>query len=515
MKILKHISGLAGATLASRILGMLRDIFFANFLGGGTVMSAFILAFTIPNVFRRLLGEGAIGTALIPLISRKLKEKNGRRKAGESFMVQFVLIGIILTFISVVISILSLIIYPFIDIKYVKFAFKFLPLIMPYAVFICLSGIVTSALNSVKQFFLPALTSLLLNIFLIFSLFLIVSKLTSPAATLTVLSLTVLSSGIIQLFLLMLLLKKEQLFVQTNLNFANGFKAFFNNIFKHPFVKEVWTLALPALISASALQISLIIDRTLAALLGKYAVPALYYSDRIVFISIGIFAVAMGSVLLPNMSSFATEKDYKGLVNALTFGLKHMLFICIPTAAFTFLFRREIIRILFLHGEFDVNALNATAQALAFYSLGIPFFGIIKIILATYYSQKNMKTPLKISIVCISINIILNLILMWPLQQGGIALATVTASITNNFLLLYFLKKQFKDLAIGDVILSSLKIIIAAGIASLIAYYTYSTLSDSIQLIFSFAVAAITFAGLYLLTSLALDSKELKEWLHK
>lgn len=470
-------------------------------------MSSWILAFTIPNLFRRLLGEGALGTALIPLLTRQMSLADGKKNASRNFMLLVVVLGGFLAIISLITTLLSLLIFPFIATERIKLTFQILPILMPYSIFICLSGIAGAALNTLKKFFLPALTSLVLNVFLIASLFLVVPLFNSPLAILISLSISVLIAGIIQLGIMLLMLRQEGLL--DNFNFSQIRQAG-----NEPFLKEIWSLTLPGLLGASALQISFLADRWLACCLGNYAVPALYYSDRIVFLTIGVFAVAMGSVMLPDMSRFAADNDNNGMIRTLQFGLRQMLFICIPAACYTFFFRDNLIKLLFMRGAFDAKALSETSWALGFYAMGIPFFATIKIIVSGFYSRKDMKTPVKISVACIVLNIILNLILMWPLKQGGIALATVIASIVNNSVLLILLQRELKNIEFKEIFIPALRILIASILATVAAVLVNSQLSVLVNNSFATIISAIVFCLCYFIAAIACESKEIQEWLN-
>ena len=518
--ILKSSSGVAVATISSRILGMIRDICMASFLGGGTLMSAWIFAFTIPNLFRRLLGEGALGTVLVPIISHDLQKENGKQIARKNFVLLFALLGLFMSFISIITFILSTLILPYFHTAKTVLIIRTMPVIMPYSIFVCLSGITAATLNSIKKFFLPAVTSLLLNIALIAALFLFVDKTQNQLSILYTLSTAVLLAGAIQLIAMVILLNSNGLFKISALPAA--LKESFMLLFKrteNPFIKEIWRLLIPGLLGASALQISVLIDRTLALYLGEYAVPALYYSDRIVFLTVGIFAVSLGSVLLPDMSRFAIKKDYKGMVETIEFGLRHLMFICIPAMFFTFFFREEIIKLLFMRGKFNQEALNAASWALSFYACGIPFFASLKVLISGFYARKDMKTPVRISILCIAVNIILNLILMWPLRQGGIALATVLASLLNNTLLLIILNRElpgFKLLSLGG---SFLKFITVSSIAVTVSLYALPYLKNTmtncnIYLINGVELlpTAALFGVSYIIISAIIMSREVREW---
>ena len=279
-------------------------------------------------------------------------------------------------------------------------------------------------------------------------------------------------------------------------------------------------MVLPGFLGAGALQISFLLDRLLALCLGNHAVPALFYSDRIVFLSIGVFAVSMGGVLLPDMSKLAAKNDTAAMGDTLRFGIRQLFFVCVPAAAFTFICRGELIQLLFMRGAFDQKAFDATSWALAFYSLGIPFFAIIKVALSGFHARKEMDTPVKISIICISVNLILNLILMWPLKQGGIALATVISSILNNFLLLFILRKRLdgfkpeKSLAdFARILVSCVPAILAVCFSASVVSNLLANLSFDIPKGAEVAPLALIFGIAYFLSSMLFNRVELKEWI--
>ena len=244
--------------------------------------------------------------------------------------------------------------------------------------------------------------------------------------------------------------------------------------------------------------------------------PSLIYSDRIVYLPIGIFAVSIGSVAMSNMSRSAAHNDRKGMVDAFSFCLRQLLFICIPAAIYVLFFRDDLIELFYLGGKFGAREVRETAMALQAYALGIPAFAAIKVSVSMFYSRKKMATPVKISLICIVLNIVLNLILMWPLKQGGIALATVISSYVNNLILYYFLKKEFHDLKIGLLPTVS-KALISASTAAFITMMLEMKFFDLIRLgsfsgRFIHIVAVSTVFGFcYLLFSLMLGAKEPRE----
>jgi len=503
--ILKSSSGVALATLLSRVLGLFRVILEASILGGGALASAWQLAFMVPNMFRRFLGEGALGTAMVPLVSHAL-EKDGREATRRQLSVIFLSLGLVLALLIIIIAGISILLRLWVTVDYGRLALELIPLLMPYAFFMCFVGVISSVLNSIKVFFLPAMGALLLNIFIIGCLLLVAPGLGSDYhLILQALSYAVLIAGAVQLGLMLLLLHYYKMFPMKMESFGKGLKV----------VKELFRLTLPGLIGASALQFSLLTDRLIAAFIGSNAVPALTYSDRIVYLPIGIFALSLGAVLLPNMSRAAARDDFEELFSNLRLALRCLLYLCIPIAVFTVFFREPILRLLYMRGAFDQVALRETAWAMLFYGCGIPFFATTKILVPAFYARKDMTTPLKISIFCILLNLVLSLILMIWLRQGGIALATVIASMLNNALLLWMLHKKFKthDLKLKTLLPELFRGIIISGVLTILLFSVYPALFNRITIswlpndLLPLMITGSAFCGLYFVLTLLTGSK--------
>lgn len=430
--VFKSTMGLSGATFLSRILGLVREILTARIIGGGMLMSAWALAFKLPNLFRRILGEGALGTALIPLISHSL-ELEGERAARLKFSTITLWLAFLLVLITVLISVPALLVEPYVSVERWKLALLIIPVIMPYCIMICLVGVVTSLLNSLRVFVLPALASLLLNIFMIAAvLFFCPAYKNDPKECLYILSYSVLLSGLFELVLLGWLLKKKKMLPEFSRLVLWNFTV----------IRELIRLALPGIIGMSALQVSVVCDSLIAMAISDHAVAALYYSDRLIYLPIGIFAVAFGTVSLSLMSRLAANKQFKTMLVMMFRSMRQLLFITVPLAFYMIFFGRDLLDILFQRGAFDVSALNESAQALFWYAFGIPAFAATKVTVSGFYSRKDMKTPVYVSVFCIVLNVILSLSLMDSMRQGGIALATSITAYLNNFILLYLLRKK-------------------------------------------------------------------------
>ncbi len=450
--VLKSTLGLSASTFLSRLLGFVREVLTAQYIGGGMLMSAWSYAFMIPNMFRRILGEGALGTALIPLISHT-RATEGDASARQKFSTIILWLTFLLMAITVIVTALALLIEPFVTDERWRLALLAIPVVMPYCIMICLIGVATSLLNSLQVFFWPGMASLALNIFLIAALvFFCPPLLTRPLDLLYLLSATILLSGIVELLILTYLLWKKKMFPRVNRS----------TLFNMPAIREIWKLTLPGVFGMSALQIGMLSDQTLSMFISDYAKSALYYSERLIYLPIGIFAVAFGTVSLSTMSKLSAEKKYKTVLMMQFSSLRQLLFITIPIAVFFAVFGKELLSIVYLRGAFTQKALEETSKAMFWYSFGIPAFAALKVTLSGFYSRKDMMTPVYVSIGCIVMNILLSLILMFPMKQGGIALSTATMSYVNNIVLLLILKKTFGRMPLRSTVRYALGIVLLA-----------------------------------------------------
>ena len=424
---------LAASTLISRILGLVREMVTATVIGGGALMSGWTLALTWANTFRRILGEGELGKALVPILSLSL-EKEGLERARDRFSTILLWLILLLTALAVVLGIPSWLISRMLEPGRWKTAFELFPILAPYMVFICVVGAATACANVMREFFLPSLTAVVQNVVLILALVL-VCRHYQGMPLLRSFGLAVLVAGVLEMAMIFLILWRRGMMVRVTRAIMKDTET----------LKSIWKLILPGLLGASALQLSLQCDRWVAGIIGDYAPSSLYYSDRLVYLPVGIFAVSFATVANTELSRFAGAGRYDDLTAMLTKTIRILLFVSVPFAAFMVCFPEEIIRIFYHYGNFDETAVRETTYAFLMYSAGIPLFSVFKISSVAFTSRRDMVTPLKVSLVCISLNIILNFALMVPLKQGGIALATVVSSLLNNTLLLTIYNRQLPE----------------------------------------------------------------------
>jgi putative peptidoglycan lipid II flippase len=256
--------------------------------------------------------------------------------------------------------------------------------------------------------------------------------------------------------------------------YARGFR--FERGFRiaHPIAKRIGKLLLPRMLGTTVYQLSVLIDTVLASLawiVGKGGVAALYYSNRLVQLPLAIFGIALATAALPKMSKEVATKDMDKLKNTVSFSLKTVFTIMIPASLGLMILARPIIRILFERGEFTSYSTFITSNALFFYTFGLFAYAGIKILVSTYYYMGDTKTPVKTASVSLVINLVLNLILMWPLKIGGLALATSIAA-TYNFIALYvILTRRIGDVGTSSILSSFARICTAAGVMAVFTFF--------------------------------------------
>lgn len=433
--LLQGTRNLALSTMFCRVLGVVREILTAAVLGAGAYTSAWVMALTLPSLFRRILGEGALGSALVPMIVHSM-EQEGALRARERFSTILCYLSLLLCLISVLISVPAYILGMVLPPGHWQMAAWLTPFIMPYCVFICAVGVMSSYANSLREYFLPSLAAILQNFVMIGALFLIKFHLypgEGPVDALRMLALSVVFSGILEFFLLLWIVRRKNMSLFLSPQILRDFDT----------IRSIVKLALPGIFAASAVQVSLVVDRCIAGYISEYAPSALYFSERLVYLPIGVFAFAFGTVSLSEMSKAAARDDIPSLADMFTFSLRNLLYVTLPITVFMMLFCEDLITAFYKRGQFDMTAVKAAAYAMMFYVPGIPFFSMYKVTVATFTARKDMVTPFKISVLSVCLNILLNLLLMHWLRQGGIALATVLSSIFSNGALLFLLLRKY------------------------------------------------------------------------
>lgn len=412
-------------TTLSRICGFIRDIILANLFGASGHFDAFIIAFKIPNFFRRIFAEGAFSQAFVPVFS-EYQAKHGA--AASRVFVQHVA-GSMACGLLLLVALGELAAPALLTIfapGFVQHAQHFaltqhmLHITFPYILLIAFTALAAGILNSHRQFSIPAFTPVLLNLSLIGVACLWAPHTKQPIITL---AWAVPIGGILQLALQLPSLRKIKHLAWPKLNW------------QHPGVKQVMKLMLPAIFGVSVAQISLMVDNMFASFLPAGSISWLYYSDRLTYLPLGVIGVAIATVILPQLSQLHVQQSRQHFVRTYQWAIRSLLLVGLPAALGLLLLATPILCTLFQHGAFTFYSVQMSARSLRAFALGLPAFMLIKVLASSFYAQKNVKTPVKIAAVAMLCNILLNIALIHALAHAGLALATSIAAWLNAALL--------------------------------------------------------------------------------
>ncbi|MCW5588725.1 MAG: murein biosynthesis integral membrane protein MurJ [Legionellales bacterium] len=422
----------ASLTLVSRILGFARDMVIAQIFGAGAEVDAFLVAFKIPSFMRRLFAEGAFSQAFVPVLSEYRKQHDHQTvRKFVSHMSGF------LALILFIVTVLAMLMAPWVvhvfapgfkttDLRF-QLSSHMLVITFPYLFFISLAALTAAVLNTYDKFAIPAFTPTLLNIVMIIAALWGAHLFAVPVMAL---AWGVFFSGLVQLVFQLPFIWRLNLLV------------FPVPLWRDPAVRRVLKLMVPALFGVSVAQINILIDTIFASWLPIGSVSWLYYSDRLSQFPLGVFGVAIATVILPHLSRKHAEQSQNAFAATLDWGIRCVLFLGIPATLGLYLLSGPILATLFHYGEFKIHDVVMASQSLQAFSLGIPAFMLIKILASGFYARQDIKTPVKIGVIALITNTLLNLILIFPLAHAGLALATSLAAWLNAGCLGYLLIKR-------------------------------------------------------------------------
>ncbi|MFY9270495.1 MAG: murein biosynthesis integral membrane protein MurJ [Candidatus Manganitrophaceae bacterium] len=454
----KGVAGAAGivafGTLISRILGFIRDMVLANLFGATMSADAFYVAFRIPNMLRELFAEGSMSAAFIPVFTEYLSKKSKpetKRLAAAALTTLLLLVGVIVTFGIA----LSPLIVGWIAPGFSKTPNQFsltislTRIMFPFLLFVSLAALAMGILNSTRRFAPPALASGAFNIVSIFFVFGLSPLFPEPVYGAAV---GVVLGGL------------AQFLIQVPALYQEGFPLSLQRPVwpLHPGVIQMGRLLLPTTLGLSITQINVLINTLLASYLAAGSVSYLYYAMRLIHFPLGIFAVALSTALLPTLSAQAAKGENEELRQTFSFGLRLVFFITFPAMLGLILFRFPIVHLLFQHGEFRRTATEGTAAAVLFYSIGLWAFAGVRIVVPVFYSLQDTKTPVKVGVVAVIGNILLNLVFMVPMGHAGLALATSLSAILNFSLLFLILRKRIGRIDGRRILSSHAKVVLAS-----------------------------------------------------
>jgi len=505
-RIIKAATVIGTGTLLSRILGFFRDMVIANFFGAGMAADAFFVAFRIPNLWRRLVGEGSLTISFIPVYTEYLTQRS-EEETRKVTHVAFTIAGVILLILTVLGILFSPILIRIVAPGFIQIPEKFEltvtlnKIIFPYLFFMGLFALCMGILNSYRHFFAPAIAPIFLNISIIVSVFLFYHAFKVPVMSL---ALGVLAGGVIQfLFQIPFLWKR-------------GITFRFNFSFRHPAIKRIGLLMIPGLIGTAVYQINNFIDMIFASFLPGGSVSYLFFADRLMEFPLGIFAIAIGMASLPSLSGLASQGKIEELKETLSFTFRLVSFISVPAMVGLIALKTPIINLLFQRGQFDYSATEKTAFALLFYSVGLWAIAGSRTIVPAFYSLQDTWTPLKIALACLGTNVILNTVFIFftPLMHGGLALATSLSSMLNLILLFWKLDPKLGGIDVRKNIKSLLGTFLCSLPMGLAAYLIcsighWSTAGNVGEKILILSVGIVISLGIYLGCSYRMKNEEM------
>jgi len=499
-KLFKSTAVVSGMTMISRILGFIRDMLFARIFGVDSGTDAFFVAFKIPNFLRRLFAEGAFSQAFVPVLA-DYKEQ-GSKEALKLFINRT---AGSLALILMAVTIIGMIAAPLLIMLFApgfmweggqyELTVQMLRITFPYLFFISSVAFAGGILNSHGQFAVPAFTPVFLNLCMIGTAIWLSPLMPEP---ITALAWGVFIAGMVQLAFQFPALMALGLVPRPQFGF------------KDAGVKRIMSLMLPAIFGVSVTQINLLIDTLLASFLTSGSVSWLYYSDRLVEFPLGLFGIALATVILPNLSKNHAAKDYRGFSRSLDWGLRLVLLIGLPSSVGLFLLAEPMLSTLFKYNEFGISDVQMAGKSLMAYSVGLLGFILVKILVPGFSSRKDMKTPVRFGIYAMIANMVFNFILFYPMGHVGLALATSLGAFFNASLLLKrLLKEKFYQPHLGWSGYL-LKLMLANGVMGAGLYYfvdktqwyDWQALDKIIHLAMAIILAALVYAIVLLLVGL-------------
>lgn len=419
-------------TMLSRVMGLVRDVVIANLMGAGAAADVFFFANKIPNFLRRLFAEGAFSQSFIPVLA-EYHASDDKSKMREFVAYVSGTLGLIITIVTIIGVIASPIITAlfgmgwFIDWLHgepsgekFELASFILKITFPYLWFITLVALSGSILNTLGRFAVPSFTPVFLNIAMILGAIFISPNLLVPEIGLAI---GVFIGGFIQLAFQLPFLYREGMLTRPKWGWS------------HPGVIKIRTLMIPALFGVSVSQINLLLDTFIASFLATGSISWLYYSDRLLEFPLGLFGIAIATVILPSLSKKHVDQSLEQFSRTMDWGVRMVLVLGMPAMIGMILLAKPMLMVLFMRGEFDVTDVDAASLSLIAYSSGLLSFMLIKVLAPGFYARQDTKTPMLYGIIAMVTNMIFNLIFAYFFSYVGLAIATALSACVNAGLL--------------------------------------------------------------------------------
>jgi len=506
-KIIKNTTILSIGTLSSRILGFIRDILIAKFFGTSATLEAFLVAFRLPNIFRSMFAEGFSDSVATPVLSEYQKDKKKIFEIGSNLISFFAVVIFILTVLGIIFVkfFVSIIAPGFIgDVLKFNLSVSFARVTFIYLFLICISSSLISILYSLKKFFIPAINPVFLNISFIVGILFFSKYLNN-----SILVVCVLIGGILQIVFPFIALKKE------------GFALRFNFLraLRDSTVLKMLKLFVPRIWASVVYHLSVVIDTVFSSLsfiVGQGALASIYYANRIIQFPFALIALSVSRVAIVDLSSYHKQGNIEEFKKLFIFSFQNIVFFIIPVAAMLIFNSLGIIDVLFVRGKFDVSSLSMTSNVLFFYSFGLFFFCGIKLLVHSFYSLKDTKTPAKTATIALIANIILSAFLMFPLKIGGVALGSSLAAALNFFFLYRCLIKRIGVIRWEDTKEQFIKILLLSIVSAATSRFVWNILMFNKYM--KMGISVIAFFVLFTLLGSLLKIKQItyfRQWLLK
>lgn len=509
MKLLGKVGVVSAMTGISRIFGLVREVVMAHYFGTSTLQSAFVIAFRIPNLFRRLFGEGALGAAFIPVFA-EIERTEGRARA-QCFVAR--ILGLMVCSLGLLVGLgvaLSFGVERWCGgASRWSEAMPLMRIMLPYALLICMAAILSAILNVHDRFAIPSLTPVVLNVVWIAVLLCVCPFL--PAAgywRIGAVCWGILLAGFAQIAFQLPELRRV----------GYRFRLVFRGWRASPYIRQVLLQMGPASLGIALAQINICMDGWLAFYGATWAPSALEYADRIIYLPLGLFATAFATVLLPTYSRQAAQGELTELTATMARALRNLLLVMAPMAFGLMALATPAVALIYQRGAFGDDSVLWTARAVAAYAPGLLVFSANKAIVPAFYARKDLRTPVRVASYCIFGNFTLNLLSVLLLPEGwrhvGIALSTVVNSLANTLILTHLLRRQGLAPILRPLLATLCRTLLAAGLMAVAAGGAHSLLSSwGLPLLFTLPAAGALGVAVYLPLIARLEPQTLRETL--
>lgn len=431
-KLVKSTATVGSMTLLSRILGFIRDMVVARIFGAGVGTDAFFIAFKIPNFMRRLFAEGAFAQSFVPVLSeyKTQREHDEVKRLADDVAGTFGAILLLITIVGVLAAPVVIAVFApgFLD-KPEKYdlATEMLRFTFPYIFFISLTAFAGGILNTYGRFGVPAFTPVLLNLVLIGCAVWLAPQMDEPIKAL---AWGVFFAGLAQLLFQLPFLAKIKLLPRPRWNRNNEG------------VQKIKKLMIPAIFGSSVAQINLLLDTLIASFLVTGSITWLYFSDRLVEFPLGVFGIALATVILPNLSQQHAAASTEAFSKTLDWALRWVLVVGTPAMVGLFVLAGPMLTTLFQYDAFSQHDAEMASRSLMAYALGLQGFILVKVLSPGFFARQDTKTPVKVGVIAMVANMVMNVILVFPLAHAGLALATSLSAFLNAGLLYRILRRE-------------------------------------------------------------------------